>query len=420
MKNKLIIEELERLRLLMKYNPKQTLSENITLISEQWWKEGLEVLTKLSAKESSELLRSLEIMAKEDSSFFSKMVREDGQVLKTQTEILDAIKAGTLGPQATGSIAKNLFLKGTTQELRLAGAESITSMGKFAKKYQNMTREEIVSQLLRDTKYTESEAELLADTYLKKSKLKLEPVKPEPKPEPKPDPLKPEPKPEPKPDPLKPTEPKKWTGKTWDWIKRNWKKLALGAGALWLLWYWFKDEQKIFPTCLLNLMSEEDLKKSSLGEGEIYVSKLNINDLDKLGGGKFSTNGDFESILGGYEGTWEKEGETFLIVVGGQNYTFECKEKPPIPPIPPPVPPRPEDNKCKTLPMKAGCIDDSGEGIINKIQECLGVAVTGKLDSATIQKLKEKYGVEILDQSTYDKIIKDCYETIDDRKFTEI
>lgn len=404
MKNKLIIEELERLKLLMKYDTKFTLTENTILVSEQF-KQALEILTKTGAKESGEVLRTLEIMAKEDKNFFSKMVREDGQVLKTQTEVMDALKAGTLGPQATGEIAKNLFLKGTTTELKAAGAEAITSMGKFAKEYEGLTREEIVQKLRQRTKYTESEAEFLADTYLKKKgNVKPEPLKPEPL------------KPEIKPEPVKPT----WKGKTWSWIKKNWGKLALVGGALWLLWYWFKDEQKIFPTCLLNLMSEDDLKKSSQGNGEIFVSKLNIPDLDRLGGGKFFTNGDFESQNGSYEGTWEVQNETFLIVVGGQNFTFECEPEKVKPPVPPPSPEPKKDTKCSTLPMKPGCIDESNEGFINKIQECLGLPVTGKLDNVTSSKLKEKYGVETLDQDTYDKIIKDCYETIDDRKFTEI
>ena len=417
-------KEIEKFRLLMMYDTKKTLSENKELFKNNSYllKEGVGaevadiVLSNLAKKGGPELKSSVEaatrklggvhIHGRDGISYFSK----------DADEIIKAMEKGTIaGIAEAGKLAKQLFQKGASLEIRTAAADAIVGMKSFKIKYgkPGMTREQMIQELMEGPKYTKEEAEMLIERF-NKIKVEKPPVKIET------EPVKPEPKPEPKPDPLKPTEPKKWTEKTWDWIKRNWKKLALGAGALWLLWYWFKDEE-IFPTCLLNLMSEKDLEKSSLGDGEIYVSKLNISNLDTYGGGKFYTNGNFETITGRIKGTWKKEGETFLIVVGSQNYTFECKDTtPPVPPVPPPVPPKPEDNKCKTLPMKAGCIDDSGEGIINKIQECLGVAVTGKLDSATIQKLKEKYGVEILDQSTYDKIIKDCYETIDDRKFTEI
>ena len=407
-----ITEELNRMKLFMGYNSKLTLKENESKLNINLLKEGkFDAVLRAFTKEFEPAV--LKNAAKEAMAYDKTILKDLEGSFKNVEAVAKAFAEGTMKDGQALRVIKGFIDNPNIQkQLEERAIKIITNQEKFISKYENVSlyaKPEYMEKELVNRGYTKQQAEKLTKAFREERAdffKEPKPVKPEPV------------KPEPKPEPLKPTEPKKWTGKTWDWIKRNWKKLALGAGALWLLWYWFKDEQKIFPTCLLNLMSEEDLKKSSLGEGEIYVSKLNINDLDKLGGGKFSTNGDFESILGGYEGTWEKEGETFLIVVGSQNYTFECKDT--TPPVPPPVPPKPEDNKCKTLPMKAGCIDDSGEGIINKIQECLGVAVTGKLDSATIQKLKEKYGVEILDQSTYDKIIKDCYETIDDRKFTEI
>ena len=410
-----ITEELNRMKLFMGYNSKLTLKENESKLNINLLTEGKgDIILKTIFKDFEKTALKT---AAEDAIKYDREILQDLKGFRSAEAIAKAFAEGTMKSGEAVRVIKGFIDNpAITKELEERAIKIITNQEKFISKYENVTRyakPEYMEKELVNRGYTKQQAEKLTKAFREERADFFK----EPKPV-KPEPVKPEPV---KPEPVKPTEPKKWTGKTWDWIKRNWKKLALGAGALWLLWYWFKDEQKIFPTCLLNLMSEKDLEKSSLGEGEIYVSKLNISDLDKLGGGKFSTNGDFESILGGYEGTWEKEGETFLIVVGGQNYTFECKgTTPPVPPIPPPIPPKPEDNKCKTLPMKAGCIDDSGEGIINKIQECLGVAVTGKLDSVTIQKLKEKYGVEILDQSTYDKIIKDCYETIDDRKFTEI
>jgi hypothetical protein len=164
---KIITEELERIKLMMNYNPKNTLTEN-TILIEQAWKSVVEDLGRLVAKDETAVLKSLENAANEGIINLKTIKNEAGVTLTKMSEVLEALKAGTLGPSGTGQVAKGLFKQGATSEMRIAGAEAITSMGKFTEKFVGKTKEEIVQALEQTGKWSKSESEVLADTYLKK------------------------------------------------------------------------------------------------------------------------------------------------------------------------------------------------------------------------------------------------------------
>lgn len=169
---KLINEELDRIKLMMNYNPKNTLTENKILI-EQAWKAAVEDLGRIVARDETTVLKSLENAANDGLINIKNMKTEAGVTLTKMSEVLEALKAGTLGPSGTGQVAKGLFLKGSTPEMRIAGAEAITSMGKFTEKFAGKTKEEIVQALEQaNVGYTKADAELLADTYLRKGGVK--------------------------------------------------------------------------------------------------------------------------------------------------------------------------------------------------------------------------------------------------------
>ena len=150
----------------MKYDSGKTLTENTSEIISEQWKAALEDLGKVAARDAEGVTRSLETAFKDGTVKMSEMVTQDGVRLTKVSDVLENLRLGKLGPSATGSVAKGLFLKGSTSEIRALAADSITSMGQFTKKFANKSRQEIVSELM--SKYSKQDADLLADTFLKK------------------------------------------------------------------------------------------------------------------------------------------------------------------------------------------------------------------------------------------------------------
>lgn len=405
MNKQLINEEIDRVKLLMGYNPKSTLTENTTkLISEQFWKVALEDVGKVVARDTEGVLRSMENAFKDGTIDMKNMVTQDGIKLSKTADVLEAVRLGTLGPAGTGEFAKAIFLKGSTTEIRTAGAEAITSMGKFGEKYAGKSREEIVERILRDTKYSRADAELLADTYLKKGgkgRVKIEP-----------DPVPVEP-----PPPVKPDIEPVW----WERIKKfNYKKAIkylIGAGIVYWLWkYLTGDESSPFPACLRNKLSGDDAKKiQEKGlDNALIITQTGNDDIDAAGGGIFYDNGDFESVNGRYDGTWEGEGP-ITVEIGDKEYIIECGGSPTPPP--PPPPPTKGCKPCSSFPFEKGCKNDK----IKEIQKCIGAKVDGCYGPETEGKLVDKGYSTKITQSEYDKIIKNCGTSdTDDESGTEI
>jgi hypothetical protein len=389
MKTELINEELMKVKLLMGYDTKKTLTENArVLLNEQPWKVALEDLGKVVAKDSEGALRSLENAFKEGSLDMRNMVTTDGVQLSKMSDVLEAVRLGKLGPAGTGQFSKALFLKGSTMEMRVAGAEAITSMGKFAEKYAGKSREQIVEMLMKDTKYSKADAELLADTYLKKGKGR---IKPDPVPDPVPTPPPPVP----------------WNPNIWERIKNlNWKKAVkylIGAGLIYWLWKYLTSENSPFPECLRGKLSGEDAQKiaDSGLDNVLIITKTGNGDIDAAGGGMFYDDGEFKSVNGRYSGDWSGDGP-ISVNIGGKEYVIECGGTP----VPPPIPPTP-GNKCKpcsSFPMDKWCKSEK----IKDIQGCIGAKPDGCYGPETEGKLKSKGYSTTITQSEYDKIMKDC------------
>jgi len=401
MKTEIINEELTRVKLLMGYDTKKTLTENTeSLLSEQLWKVALEDMSKVMSRDSEAALRSLEGGFREGTATWKNMVTVDGVKLTKTADVLEAVRLGKLGPSGTGEVAKTLFLRGSSLEMRTAGAEAITSMGKFGEKYAGKSREQIVERLLQDTKYTREEAELLADTYLKKGGKKIVP-------DPVPDPI-------PTPPPPIPNRPP-W----WDKIKnlpyKKAVKYLIGAGILYWLWqYLTSDEESPFPACLRNKLSGDDAKliQEKGLDNALIITKTGNDDVDAAGGAIFYDNGDCESLNGRYDGKWEGEGP-IIITIGSKEYIIECGGSP-VPP-PPPPPPTSKCKPCSSFPMEKWCKSDK----IEEIQNCIGAKVDGCYGPETEGKLIDKGYPTTITKDVYDKIIKNCggSSTDDDNSF---
>lgn len=400
MKTELINEELNRVKLLMGYNTKKTLTENTTtILSEQWWKIALEDIGKVVSRDSEAALRSIEGGFRDGTMSWKNMVTTDGMKLTKTADVLEAIRLGKLGPSGTGELSKTLFLKGSSLEMRTAGAEAITSMGKFAEKYAGKSREEIVQRILRDTKYSREEAELLADTYLKKGG--RTPIKPDPVPV-TPDPV-----------PVRPGEDdfiiwKKVQGFNW---KKGLKYLA-GAAAIYFLWKWLTSEKSPFPECLRKRVGTADAEKvKALGVEALIITKTGNGDIDSAGGGMFYDDGKFSSINGRYKGTWSEQDGGIVIKIGDKEYVLDCQDIP-VPPIPvPPVPvPGGKCKPCNSFPMNIWCKSDK----IREVQKCIGATADGCYGPKTEAKLKEKGYSTTITKDVYDKIIKNCGQSATD------
>ena len=143
MKNKLINEELKRLKLLMDYSPKNTLTENLEIIKTN----GVELLQESAGSSFvDDLLRSAG--KAEIKSSIEGSLRELGSVSimdgkgvmyssKNADEILKAMEEGRLaaGMGNVGRLQKSLFKNASTVEIKSLMADNIVSMESFFKKY---------------------------------------------------------------------------------------------------------------------------------------------------------------------------------------------------------------------------------------------------------------------------------------------
>lgn len=386
---KILTEELDRIKLMMTYNPKHTLIEN-KILNEQLWKAVAEDLGKIVAKDETTVLKSLENAANDGLINLKNMKTEAGVTLTKMSEVLEALKAGTLGPSGTGQVAKGLFLKGSTSEMRIAGAEAITGMGKFAETFAGKSKGEIVAALEQSGKWSKADAEVLADTYLKKGK------KP---------PIKIEPEPVVEPPPVNPPKPKWWQS-SWDWLtKTKWGRRIMVAGGLlaaYLLWKKFFGDDDDLPICLKNLVKDENEFQNFLKTG--YVVYQGVYKF-YTGGKVILTTPDGTTT----EGKWVFENNKINMDFNGVKRSISCDGT-----IIPPVPPEPTGGRgryreCSGFPYNLYCKSDD----IAKVQECL-IKDNPELraDRALGPKTKtaiEKAGYSVpLTKEDFDKIMAKC------------
>ena len=92
-KTELINDEFNRVKLLMGYNTKKTLTENTTtILSEQWWKIALEDIGKVVSRDSEAALRSIEGGFRDGTMSWKNMVTTDGMKLTKTADVLEAIR----------------------------------------------------------------------------------------------------------------------------------------------------------------------------------------------------------------------------------------------------------------------------------------------------------------------------------------
>lgn len=397
MENK-ILEELNRVKLLSFYDTNLTLSENhnligdINIISEQGGR-AIQTALKSDRALAKSMAKELDVIM---SEFRGGVMSSEGNLLKNGDEIVNALKKGTLKQAELGKVNTNLFRKTTNSAIKTAVAKDmIESKGFLKAMSESKNEKEAIKRLMTgEKKFTQEEAEFLVKEYkntgrgfgqsaLGAGKTTATGSK----------------KVKTRKAPNKQSTFKNWIkkfGNGWKSMSRTKKILAIASAGsgVYLLWRYFKDEEPgVFNDCVLSYMSDEDLTKmAQIGFGEgIIISETPNRQINSLGGVKLFTNGKLESVSGGIKGTWSSDGGSINVDIGGQSFSIPCTNE------------KIEDTDdegsgtsrykdCGSGPFSKGCYEKDPNGLIHKVQSCLGVNSDGKFWNVTETALMNKTG----------------------------
>ena len=431
MKN-IVLEELNRVKLLMNYDSKNTLSENIEIIklveakkiiSEQTGKALLKSILGTSDEAAALALKSTRNLKYTAGVTLFNDVKIYGKTgLSSGDEVMTALIKNTLNKAQLSELAKGLMKTGkATGSLRTTLTNKAADMAVKDVKYANMTQTQVSKSLVKKGYDPAIADEIAAKFANKKGLSKISPVKGGKTPPVKnrKPPVKPRVK-NLKPPPGKPTMWQRFKTKIAGMTRGKIFKYLLAAGGLYLLYRWWMDEgSKPFPDCISKNIPEEDLQRMG-DEGLEYVliTDTGNNAIDKNGGGKFFDDKKFVTGNDKYTGNWDETDSGIVITINGTDYAMSCEGIVPDDDCPEgqtwdgekcvPVGPNPTPwVDCKSFPYKKGCKNDD----IKKIQDCLGIKSDGKFGSDTERALKSKGYDVIITQEIYDKIIANCGTT---------
>lgn len=415
MENKNIIqEEINRFKLLSKYDSSQTLTENTSSLSEQ--AQALKTLFKTDAAVARTAARELDagLMGVKGG-----ITRVDGVVLRNSDDIIKAVKAGKLAPAELGKVNTALLKSTKNPAVKTAVIQDVVGTTTFATKYGTKTEAEAIAAL-QAKGWTKADARQAIQQYKASGKTfkggrvttgtrtttstggkgrgvnKTTPKKPRAKAG----------QGKIRKQPGKPSVWQQFRDKIKGMSRSKIFKYLLVAGGLYLVWKWWSDEGSApFPDCIGKNIPEEDFERMvNEGDGSVMISDTGISAIDRVGGGKFYDDKTFKTMNEKYSGTWEEvPGVGVVINIQGNEYTMSCEGKT-------------EEDKdegggggtsyreCTSFPYSKGCKNDN----IRKVQDCIGVTADGKLGPKTEKALKDAGYSVPLTQSDFDSIIKKC------------
>ena len=408
---KILIEEINRFKLLSNYDNRVTLSENKNLLLEFTpkllrnliSKQGDAYNTLKKLEKSSGFLKGSKIELK------GKKMANGEETIFTFNDSDELIQnLGNLDSVAEAHLLSDLFKNATSKEFKIEIAETISKSQGFIDKYSKYgNADDAITELKRVGGYTDEEAKLLLDnsgvSFNKLSKVvdKNLPIKKENIPT--------------KIDiPNIGQEIPKWR-KLLDRLKKGlpfdkkWKIFA-GLGATAIIWWLMNDEESPFPLCLVNKLKQSDIEQFKNDTPDfILITNTGNKELDTYGGAKFYLDGEFETGNGRFNGNWELNDTQITINIdSGTEYNLPCSG------LQDPNTGGGTSSEgettsgttkgCDTFPFTKGCVNPK----INEIQKCLGVKQTSILDDETQKKLKENGFDSDISQTVYDKIMKDC------------
>lgn len=432
MKN-IILEEINRNKLLMNYNSEITLSENVEKVSIL---EG-----KLLVEQGrATLLKSILGVADETAALALKRVKNAKYVagvnlfddvaiygktgLKSGDEVMTALIKNTLTKAQLSELTKGLMKTGkATGNLRTTLTNRAADLAVKDARYATLTEKQLSNSLVKKG-YDPAIADEIAAKFANKKGMVKTTAKGKTTTKGKTTPKGKNTTPAKKPRVKKETY-QAASGKVTIW--QNVKSRLVGmtrakifkylliAGGLYLVWKWWTDEGSApFPDCISKNIPKEDFEKM-VNEGLDYVliTDTGNSTLDQNGGGRFFDDKKFTTGNGKYSGTWSEEDGGVVVTVSGNDYSISCAGMEDS-----------EDNDtdnsgdgsgttyrvCDSFPLTKGC---KGSKVM-EFQKCIGVSADGKFGPKTEQGLKDKGYSTTVTQEVYDKILKNCGQSDSD------
>ena len=136
MKEKIIAEELNRIKLLMGYRLSNTLTENYNSIGNKILvieRAGAEAIIKsetevlLKAASQAELKSTFNTVLKDAKNAGRELKTTEGYLLKTEDDIYKALNRGALGPEASGMVLKDLITTTKTPAVKESSSKILAA-----------------------------------------------------------------------------------------------------------------------------------------------------------------------------------------------------------------------------------------------------------------------------------------------------
>jgi hypothetical protein len=419
----IILEEINRNKLLMNYNSEITLSENISLVES----------VLLVEQGRNALLKSILGVADETAALALKRVKNAKYIagvnlfddiaiygktgLKSGDEVMNALIKNTLTKSQLSELTKGLMKTGkATGSLRTQLTNRAADLAVKDVRYANMAEKQLSKTLVKKGYDPAIADEIAAKFANKRGKVVTTPKS---KPTPKGKNTTPPKKPRVKKVTYQPA-----SGKVTIW--QNLKSRLVGmtrgkifkylliAGGLYLVWKWWTDEgSSMFPDCIGKNIPKEDFERMvNEGLDNVLITDTGNSTIDQNGGGRFFDDKKFTTGNGKYSGTWSEEDGGIVVTVGGTDYSISCEGMSDDDTT--------DDDSgdgsgttyrvCDSFPLTKGCKG----GKVSEFQKCIGVSADGKFGPKTEQGLKDKGYSTTVTQEVYDKILKNCGQSDSD------
>lgn len=198
----------------------------------------------------------------------------------------------------------------------------------------------------------------------------------------------------------------------WNKVRGSWKTMSkfkrrflIVTGAGLLAWLYFVLSKENYCKCLLNMMVETDadyMEKVGMEDG-MFLGVTGNENIDAQGGCIFYENGRFSTKNGRIQGTYSCSDSGVVMNSGGQEYKLECRGG-----LVDFLPDEGDNNNgndngdntntgttivfkdCLGPVYQLGCTDKGD--LIERVQACLKVPVTGKFDKDLEMALLKRIG----------------------------
>ena len=432
MKN-IVSEELNRVKLLMSYDSKNTLSENIEIInlveskkiiSEQAGKAFLKSILGTSDEAAALALKTTKnVKYIAGVKLFDDIAIYGNTGLRSGDEVMTALIKNTLNKAQLSELAKGLMKTGkATGSLRTTLTNKAADLAVKDARYVKLSQKQLKDALIKKgydsgiadeiaSKFANKRGTPTVKTGGKTGGKTTTPKKPRVKKETY------------APIPSKVTVWQNIKGRISGLTRGKIFKYLLIAGGLYLVWKWWTDEGSApFPDCIGKNIPKEDFEKMvSDGLDYVLITDTGNSTIDQNGGGRFFDDKKFTTGNGKYSGTWSEKDGGIVITINGTDYSISCEGMNDD-----------DDNDggnggggnggggnggggykvCDSFPLTKGC---SGSKV-SEFQKCIGVTDDGKFGPKTEQKLKDKGYSTTVTQEVYDKILKNCGSSNSDNK----